>query len=101
MEKKDIDWSGLGFGYVQTDKRFVANYKNGAWDEGTLTDDANIVMNECAGVLQYAQTCFEGLKAYTTEDGRTVCFRPMRSVCLILQSALRCRLSPRTSLLRL
>ena len=73
---KDIDWSNLGFGYIQTDKRFVANYKNGAWDEGTLTDDATITMNECACVLQYAQTCFEGLKAYTTEDGKIVTFRP-------------------------
>ena len=76
MENKNIDWSNLGFGYIQTDKRFVANYKNGAWEEGTLTSDANVVINECAGVLQYAQTCFEGLKAYTTEDGHIVTFRP-------------------------
>ena len=76
MEKKNIDWSNIGFGYVQTDKRYVANYKDGAWDKGALTDDPNIVMNECAGVLQYAQTCFEGLKAYTTEDGHIVTFRP-------------------------
>lgn len=76
MEKKNIDWGNLGFAYMPTDKRFVANYKNGAWDEGALIDDPNIVMNECACVLQYAQTCFEGLKAYTTEDGRIVTFRP-------------------------
>lgn len=76
MEKKDIDWGNLGFGYHQTDKRFVANYKDGAWDDGALVSDSNIVMNECAGVLQYAQTCFEGLKAYTTEDGHIVTFRP-------------------------
>ena len=76
MVKKDIDWSSLGFGYHQTEKRYVTNYKNGAWDEGAITEDANIVLNECAGVFQYAQTCFEGLKAYTTEDGRTVVFRP-------------------------
>lgn len=76
MEKKDLDWSGLGFGYRQTERRYVANYKDGAWGDGVLTEDANIVLNECAGVLQYAQTCFEGLKAYTTQDGRTVVFRP-------------------------
>lgn len=76
MEKKNLDWSSLGFGYHQTDARFVANYKDGTWDEGTLTDDATVVISECAGVLQYAQTCFEGLKAYTTEDGKVVCFRP-------------------------
>lgn len=76
MEKKNIDWSNLGFGYIQTDKRFVSNYKNGAWDEGELTSEATIQISECAGVLQYAQTCFEGLKAYTTEDGHIVTFRP-------------------------
>ncbi len=73
---KDIDWGSLGFGYVKTDKRFVANYSKGAWDDGALIEDDTITMSECAGVLQYAQTCFEGLKAYTTEDGRIVTFRP-------------------------
>ena len=37
MEKKNIDWGNLGFSYIQTDKRYVSNYKDGAWDEGTLT----------------------------------------------------------------
>ncbi len=76
MEKKNIDWANLGFGYITTDYRFVANYKDGAWEEGGLTKDANLVLNECAGVLQYAQTIFEGMKAYTTADGRIVTFRP-------------------------
>ena len=76
MEKKNIDWGSIGFGYIPTDKRFVANYKNGAWDEGVLTSDPMVTISECAGVLQYAQTCFEGMKAYTTEDGHIVTFRP-------------------------
>ena len=76
MEKKNIDWANLGFGYVNTDYRFVSNFKNGAWDEGVLTEDPMVTINECAGVLQYAQTVFEGMKAYTTEDGRIVTFRP-------------------------
>lgn len=76
MSNKNIDWSNLGFGYIQTYKRYVANFKDGAWEEGGLTEDANVVISECAGVLQYAQTVFEGLKAYRTEDGRIVTFRP-------------------------
>ncbi len=76
MEKKDIDWADLDFSYRETDQRFVSMYTNGAWDEGTLTDDPNITMSECAGVLQYAETIFEGLKAYETVDGRIVTFRP-------------------------
>lgn len=76
MERKNIDWGNLGFQYMPTDWRYVANFKDGQWDEGGLTDKSTIEMSECACVLQYAQTCFEGLKAYTTEDGRIVCFRP-------------------------
>ena len=89
MEKKDLDWSNLGFGYVKTDKRYVSNFKNGAWDEGALTDDADIVLNECAGVFQYAQTVFEGLKAYTTEDGHIVTFRPDLNASRLADSARR------------
>ncbi len=76
MERKNMDWGNLGFQYTPTDWRYVANFKDGKWDEGGLTDKSTIEMSECACVLQYAQTCFEGLKAYTTEDGRIVCFRP-------------------------
>ena len=76
MAKQEIDWSSLGFGYIKTDWRYVANYKDGAWDEGGMTQDNTLVLNECACVLQYAQTCFEGLKAYTTEQGKIVVFRP-------------------------
>ena len=76
MEKKDIDWGSLGFGYVQTDKSYVSNFKDGKWDDGVLTPDHTITMSECACVLHYSQSCFEGLKAYTTEDGHIVTFRP-------------------------
>ena len=89
MSNKQIDWANLGFGYVQTEQRYVCNFKNGAWEEGGLTADANIVLNECAGVLQYAQTVFEGLKAYRTEDGRIVTFRPDLNASRMADSARR------------
>ena len=76
MEKKNLDWGSLGFEYRVTDKRFVSNYKDGAWDEGALTSDDTITLSEDAGVLHYCQAVFEGLKAYTTQEGKIVCFRP-------------------------
>ena len=94
MEKKNLDWSRLGFGYIQTDKRYVSNYKNGSWDEGTLTSDATITINECAGVLQYAQTVFEGMKAYTTEKGQIVVFRPDLNAERMVNSAKRLEMPP-------
>lgn len=89
MEKKNIDWANLGFGYIQTDYRFVSNFKDGKWDEGVLTEDPNVVINECACVLQYAQTIFEGMKAYTTSEGKIVTFRPDLNAQRMAQSAAR------------
>ena len=89
MEKKNIDWSNIGFGYMKTDKRYVSNFKDGKWDEGTLTEDDTITMSECACVLQYAQTCFEGMKAYTTEQGKIVVFRPDLNASRMADSAKR------------
>ena len=101
MEKKNIDWSNLGFGYMPTDMRFVSDYKDGKWDEGSLTADNTITMSECACVLQYAQTIFEGLKAYTTADGRIVCFRPDLNAARLADSAsFRCLFSLRINLLK-
>ena len=54
MEKKNIDWGSIGFGYIPTDYRYVANFKDGKWDEGQLTTDPNVTLNECACVFQYA-----------------------------------------------
>ena len=73
---KDIDWGNLGFEYTATDYRYVSNWKDGAWDKGELITDPIVHMSECAGVLQYSQSVFEGLKAYRTKDGRVVTFRP-------------------------
>ena len=94
MEKKNLDWSSLGFGYIQTDKRYVSNYKNGSWHEGTLTSDATITISECAGVLQYAQTVFEGMKAYTTENGQIIVFRPDLNAERMVNSAKRLEMPP-------
>ncbi len=94
MGKQNIDWANLGFGYIKTDYRYVSNYKNGAWDEGALTTEDTITLSECACVFQYAQTCFEGLKAYTTEDGHIVTFRPDLNAERMINTAKRLEMPP-------
>ncbi len=94
MEKKNIDWGSLSFSYMPTDYRYVSMYKDGKWDDGALITDPNVTMNECAGVLQYAQTCFEGLKAYTTEGGKIVTFRPDLNAQRLHDSAVRLEMPP-------
>ena len=94
VAKKDIDWANLGFSYHVTDKRYVSMYQDGKWDDGALISDDKIVMSEDAGVLHYSQSVFEGLKAYTTEDGRIVCFRPDLNAQRMYDSALRLEMPP-------
>ena len=84
---KNIDWGSLSFTYQPTDYRVTATYKDGKWSELELTTDATVHISECAGVLQYAQTVFEGLKAYRTEDGKIVTFRPDLNAQRMIDSA--------------
>lgn len=94
MAKKDLDWANIGFNYMKTDKRFVATYKDGRWDEGKLVEDETVTLNESAGMLQYCQQVFEGLKAYTWEDGSVVCFRPDMNAERMYNSAQRIEMPP-------
>ena len=77
---------------METDYSYVSYYKDGKWDDGALTSEHTVTLNECACVFQYAQTCFEGLKAYTTEDGRIVTFRPDLNAQRMADSAERLRM---------
>ena len=45
MEKKNLDWGNIGFAYQTTDQRYVADFKNGEWQEGYMSDSPNIVLN--------------------------------------------------------
>lgn len=94
VEKKNIDWAHLGFAYTPTDYRFVAKYRFGGWGKGELSEDPNVTLNECAGVFQYAETCFEGLKAYTTADGHIVTFRPDLNAERMISSCERLKMPP-------
>ena len=94
VEKKDLDWGNLDFAYRETDYSYVSNWKNGEWDEGGLTPDHTITLSECAGIFHYCQEVFEGLKAYTTEDGSIVCFRPDLNAERMYNSAERLEMPP-------
>ena len=94
MSKKDLDWANIGFQYRVTDKRYVSNYKDGEWDEGGLTDDPMITVSESANIMQYCQEVFEGMKAYTTVDGRIVTFRPDLNAKRMADSAKRMVMPP-------
>lgn len=75
-ENANIDWNSLGFNYIKTDFRFIARWKDGKWDEGSLVEDNMLRISEASTALHYGQQCFEGLKAYRTKAGKVQLFRP-------------------------
>ena len=94
METKDLDWGDIGFNYRITDYRYISNYKDGKWDDGELSTDSNVTINESAGILQYCQEVFEGLKAYRTKEGHIVTFRPDLNAKRMYDSAKRLEMPP-------
>lgn len=72
----NIDWGNLGFSYIKTDYRYVSTWKDGAWDDGILSEDNMLRVSEASTAFHYGQECFEGLKAYRTKDGKIQLFRP-------------------------
>ena len=72
----NLDWENLGFSYMKLPYRYIAYYRNGQWEEGTLTEDATLHISESSPCLHYGQQAFEGLKAYRTKDGSIQLFRP-------------------------
>ena len=59
----NIDWENLGFEYMNLPYRFIAHFKDGQWDAGSLTEDATLHLSESSPALHYGQQAFEGLKA--------------------------------------
>ena len=89
VEKKDIDWGSLGFSYTKTDLRYIARYADDQWGEGELVEDNQRSIHEGSTCLHYGQQCFEGLKAYTTQEGKVVLFRPNQNARRLNRSARR------------
>ncbi|XP_044969772.1 branched-chain amino acid aminotransferase 2, chloroplastic-like [Hordeum vulgare subsp. vulgare] len=76
-EMVDLDWEDLGFGLVNTDFMYLAKCgPDGNFSKGEILPFGPIALSPSAGVLNYGQGLFEGLKAYRKSDGSILLFRP-------------------------
>ena len=94
IEKANLQWRDLPFGYVKTDYNVRYFYKNGKWSAGELSDDDVLTINMSAPCLHYGQQAFEGLKAFETADGRIVAFRPDENALRLQKSSERIFIPP-------
>ncbi|XP_074271899.1 branched-chain-amino-acid aminotransferase 2, chloroplastic-like [Silene latifolia] len=73
----EIDWENVGFGMTPTDYMYVMKCSDDdEFDKGQFLPYGNIELSPAAGVLNYGQGLFEGMKAMRREDGKIVLFRP-------------------------
>lgn len=80
-KEKPQDQSKLGFGNYYTDHMFLMNYDEGqGWHDPRIVPYGPIALDPAAMCLHYGQEVFEGLKAYRTNDGRILLFRPDRNM---------------------
>lgn len=92
----DTFWDDLGFGIVETDYMYITKCSgNGNFSKGELKRFGNIELSPSAGVLNYGQGLFEGLKAYRKQDGSILLFRPEENALRMRMGAERmCMPSP-------
>ena len=86
---KQIDWSSLGFKYMETDCHIRYFWKDGAWGGGELVKDPYMPIHIAASCLHYGQAAFEGMKAFRCKDGKVRVFRPQENAVRMAATARR------------
>ena len=89
VNRKTIDFYNLGFGFIETNEMFISDYKNGEWEDGRLQPLGMIQLSPAAGILNYGQGIFEGLKALRAKNGKITLFRPEENAKRFNKSAKR------------
>ena len=72
----EIDFDNLPFGRVFSDHMFMATYSNGQWNSASIRPYGDISISPAMSAIHYGQSIFEGLKAFKTESGKVIVFRP-------------------------
>ena len=63
----DLDFDNIPFGKIYSDHMFVAEFKGGEWTDMRIEPFADLSISPANATLHYAQSIFEGLKAYKSE----------------------------------
>ena len=95
MMNNKTDWDSLTFSLTPTDTMYLTETKQGdAWMPGDLRPYGNMSISPAAGVLNYGQGLFEGMKAYRTANDRVVFFRPEENARRMQRGADRLKMPP-------
>ena len=77
LRNPPVSMTGVTFGTQFTNHMFCMEWEEGkGWHNAQIKPYGPLKIEPSAMVLHYAQMSFEGLKAYHTESGQNVLFRP-------------------------
>ncbi len=82
-----VDFRNIDFGKVYSDHMFVADYMDGQWQNLSIIPYEYIQLMPGSAILHYAQSVFEGLKAYRGRNGEILVFRPEMNARRLNRSA--------------
>ncbi|MCP4460001.1 MAG: branched-chain amino acid aminotransferase [Cytophagales bacterium] len=85
----EVDMDNIAFGRAYSDHMFIADYEDGEWKNSRIIPYRNLSISPANAALHYAQSIFEGLKAYRTQDGDIATFRADENARRMRSSAIR------------
>ena len=94
MERANINWADLVFGYQKTDCHLEYYFKNGSWEKAKVVEDDTLHLNIAATCLHYGQEAFEGLKVFEQRDGTISVFRVEENARRMINSAKKILMQP-------
>lgn len=94
MKEVNMDWPNLDFGYHRTKVNIRYTWKDGEWDAGRLTESESIGMHIAATCFHYGQALFEGLKVFSSKDGRALIFRVEENARRMIRGAEKLLMQP-------
>lgn len=86
---EEVDFNNLPFGKHFSDHMFVADFKEGQWQDLCVVPFGEFTMNPALSAIHYGQSIFEGMKAFKTDDGEVAMFRPLENFKRFNESARR------------
>ena len=89
-----VDFQNIDFGKVYSDHMFVAEFVEGEWKNLRIEPFADLTISPANATLHYAQSVFEGLKAYKNDEGEILVFRPQANAQRLIKSAERMCIPP-------
>lgn len=89
-----VDFATVGFSSVFSDHMFIAEYRDGKWNEGVIRPYGPISLFPSISALHYGVSVFEGMKAHKSPEGRPLLFRPEENARRLHRSAARLAMAP-------